>query len=328
MPSSGSKRGALQSPNPIKHAVADDDDGVDLVSPPSPGNILSAAVTPPFSPAELVSSATVPSDVASPAAFDAAAVSAPETAHGRIPASPSSNRDRFLAGFVPARTCCNLDLCRAPAGNKFNLTAICVAVFPATASPERRYIQLADSTGAVGITVWNSNVAKFTNSTVGRLVQCHKVVIANHNGKKQLTMARDSTIEIFRDQQNSVQLWWDSLLISMPKSCGAVHDISDNQIVSVSGVLGLVSSEIKVVNGVEKTLTCLHLVDATGRLSVRSWNHGPEIFNQYVDRPLLLKRVRVVSFAGTKLCEIIDQDGTVISTDFDGQASLMKFWSL
>ena len=307
--------------------MADDDGGVDLVSPPSPGNILSAAVTPPFSPAEPVSSATVPSDVASPATSDAAAVSVSETAHGRIPASPSSNRDRFLAGFVPARTCCNLDLCRAPAGNKFNLTAICVAVFPATASPERRYIQLADSTGAVGITVWNSNVAKFTNTTVGRLVQCHKVVIANHNGKKQLTMARDSSIEIFRDQQNPVQVWWDTLLLSMPKSCGAVHDISDNQIVSVSGVLGLVSSEIKVVNGVEKTLTCLHLVDATGRLSVRSWNHAPDIFTQYVERPIMLKRVRVASFAGTKLCEIIDQDGTVISTEFDGQASLLKFWS-
>lgn len=241
--------------------------------------------------------------------------------------SPSSNRDRFLQGFTPARTCCNLDLCRAPAGCKFNLSAICIAVFPASKNPDRRYVTLADSTGSVGVTVWNENVAKFDSHAVGKVVALHKVVIISHHGKKQLSMARDSIVTIESDNNQDVLLWWKSLLAPAPKSCGQVHDSVDGNIISVSGVCGRVSHEIKMVNGVERTITCLHVVDFSGKLDVKSWNHAPSLFTSYVDRPILIKRVKVSSFAGTKHCELLDGDASIFETTFHGMSELAKFWS-
>jgi len=241
--------------------------------------------------------------------------------------SPCSNRDRFLQGFTPARTCCNLDLCRAPAGSKFNLSAICIAVFPPSKNPDRRYVTLADSTGSVGVTVWNENVAKFGNSAVGKLVSLQKVVIISHHGKKQLSMARDSIVATECDDNQDVMVWWKSLLLPAPKTCGQVHDTADGNIISISGVCGRVSHEIKMVNCVERTITCVHVVDFSGKLDVKSWNHPPSLFASYVDKPVLIKRVKVSSFAGTKHCELLDGDASIFETSFDGMRELAKFWT-
>lgn len=258
--------------------------------------------------------------------------SAPVSAqHQNILRSPISNRDRFMAGFLPARTCCNLDLCRAPSGSKFQLYGICIAVYPAVVNPDRRYIVLADNTGSVGVTVWNANVHKFSNASVGALVSLNKVSISAFHGKKQLTLTRDSHVEvadISHDPQHSVSQWWQQLLKQVPKSCGAVHDAADNDIVTVSGVCGHVTSEIKMVNSVERTLTVIHLVDSSGRLDIRSWNHMPDAFLHFVDRPVLIQRVKVTSFAGTKMCEILDGSGSIIETEFPGSTALAKFWSM
>jgi hypothetical protein len=242
--------------------------------------------------------------------------------------SPVSNRDRFMAGFLPARSCCNLDLVRAPPGSKFSLTGICIAVFPAASNPDRRYIQLADITGTVGATVWNSNVHKFSNASVGALVSLNKVSISSHHGKKQLTLSRDSVVEMPSDPLHNVSQWWQQLLTASPKTCGTVHDALDNDIITVSGICGHVTSDAKMVNGVERNLTSIHLVDSSGRLDIRSWNHCSDTFLQYVDRPILIKRVRVTSFAGTKLCEILDGSGSLIETEFPGKVALTKFWAM
>jgi len=239
-----------------------------------------------------------------------------------VPPSPVTNRDRFIKGFLPARTCCNLDLCRAPAGTKFNLSAVCIAVFPKSSNPDRRYIQLADSTGSVGVTVWNENVNSFSTASVGRLVTLTKVVITNHNGKKALSMARDSS----DDETHTDSTWWRSLLTLAPLSCGAVHDVADNTMVSVSGILGHVSSDTKMVQGVPKTLLTLHMVDSSGKLDVRSWNHNANAFKHHADAPIMIRRVRVTSFAGVKLCELLDGAGSVIETAFSGCDALRKFW--
>lgn len=241
--------------------------------------------------------------------------------------SPGNNRERFMQGFLPARTCCNLDLCRSPAGSKFNLTAICIAVFPVSVNPDRRYIQLADPTGTVGVTVWNQNVLKFSTSSVGSLVSLSRVSISSHHGKKQLTMTRDSASDIIEDPTHSVFEWWQQLLLQNPKVCGSVQDVSDNSIISVFGICGHVTSETKMVQGIPKTLTTAHLVDPSGRVDVKSWNHDQGALLQYVDKPVVFKRVRVTSFAGTKLCEILDGAGSIIDTEFSGKTSLLKFWN-
>jgi hypothetical protein len=103
--------------------------------------------------------------------------------------------------------------------------------------------------------------------------------------------------------------------------------MDDNSIASVSGILGFVNTETKIVNGREKNLLTLHMVDASGKLDIRSWNHSADMFLAYVDRPVLIRRVRVTSFAGTKMCELLDGSGSVIETSFDGDSALMQFWS-
>jgi hypothetical protein len=82
-----------------------------------------------------------------------------------------------------------------------------------------------------------------------------------------------------------------------------------------------------MVNSVEKTLTCIHLVDDSGRLDIRTWNHMPDTFLHCVDRLVLIKRVKVTSFAGTKMCELLDGTGSIMDTEFAGKTALAKFWA-
>ena len=356
----GTKRGSLSSPNPIKHIHTDVAEGQAVLlhsdvaagAAPVGGAALRAASDVELQgdsnidllrssgacaadPAADVSSdlrpgvpVAVPHSPVSNAAVPAADLSSDQRPGipVAVPPSPVSNRDRFIKGFLPARTCCNLDLCRAPAGTKFNLSAVCIAVFPKSTNPDRRYIQLADTTGSVGVTVWNENVNSFSTASVGRLVTLTKVVITNHNGKKALSMARDSSVQQIDDETHTDSTWWRSLLTLAPLSCGAVHDVADNTMVSVSGILGHVSSDTKMVQGVPKTLLTLHMVDFSGKLDVRSWNHNADAFNHLADAPIMIRRVRVTSFAGVKLCELLDGAGSVIETAFTGDAALRKFW--
>jgi hypothetical protein len=319
------KRSSLQSPNPVKHVAQELEAAAQAPVPLEHASSLS----PPIEPADAHGS--VPLLLESPLSPPPEPADAHGSDNGTVrptgPPSPLSNRERFMAGFTPLRTCCNLDLCRAPAGTKLNLSAICIAVFPATTNPDRRYVQLADNTGVVGVTVWNANVHKFGDNSVGSLVTLQKAVISAHQGKKQLTLARDSVVKVGGDEKHEAITWWTSLLHQHPKSCGAVHDKSENSMISVAGILGRVSSETKIVHSQERLLTCLHLVDATGKLDVRSWNHAPDSFLDFVDRPILIQRAKVVSFAGNKLCELLDSSGSIIVTEFPGKNELMRFWS-
>jgi hypothetical protein len=155
----------------------------------------------------------------------------------------------------------------------------------------------------------------------------NKAVLGSHNGKKMLTMARDSTVEVVDDVQHAVAVWWHSLMSVPPSSCGFVHDVADNHIVTVSGVVGFISSEVKMVQAQERLLVTLHLVDSSGKIDVKTWNHSQDTFTSYVERPVLIRRVRVTSFAGTKLCELLDGGGSVIETEFKGSSALSTFWA-
>ncbi len=139
------KRSPLDSPNPIKHQMTEDI-GDAIVAPPSsvPEPVPNQAET---ASAVFAGSAIIreeialPSHPVSPPRSVAAAIPAgPEQgAYAALPPpSPGSNRARYLAGRQPTRICCNLDLMRAVAGAKIDIAAICVAVYPASANPERR----------------------------------------------------------------------------------------------------------------------------------------------------------------------------------------------
>jgi len=257
-------------------------------------------------------------------------ITPPRLDHGQLPLasqSPSTNRSRFLQGCQPVRISCNLDLMRSPAGAKIAITAICIAVFPASRNPDRRYIQLSDQYGSAGLTVWNLNVSLFGPSSVGKVVQCKRLVVQSHNGKRCLTMARDSTIEVDDDGQHAVMDWWKGLLHARARNALEAHNSEDNDIITLSGVVGQVTEETKVVNGAARVLTTIHMVDATGKFMLRTWNHVHQQFQAFIDKPVSIQRVRVVSFAGEKLAEFLDGNGSVILTDFPGCSTLLDWWN-
>jgi hypothetical protein len=357
------KRTSLQSPNPVKHQMLDDatttsasvavtvEDSDDIFAFPTEMSVTASVAA---SPAEENLNANVaiavggaiaaprsshpieyPGDIAAstPVVFEPVHPSTPPRPdHAHMPvasplSSPSTNRSRFLQGCQPVRISCNLDLMRSPAGAKIAITAICIAVFPASRNPDRRYIQLSDQYGSAGLTVWNHNVSLFGPATVGKLVNCKRLVVQSHNGKRCLTMARDSTVEVEDDGQHAVMNWWKGLLHAGALNALLAHNAEDNDIITLTGVVGQVSEESKVVHGVTRILTTIHMVDATGKFLVRTWNHVHQQFSSFIDKPVSIQRVRVVSFAGEKLAEFLDGNGSVILTDFPGCSSLKDWWN-
>jgi hypothetical protein len=129
----------LRSPNPIKHHITD--------AIVHDGDVVPAATSAPAATCDALTT-DVAGEASSPPR--AQAVDPPKT-----PSSPGTNRAAFMQKFTPSRALCNVDLCRSPPGSKITLTAVVIAVFPATTNPDRRYVQLADESGTVGIELRN-----------------------------------------------------------------------------------------------------------------------------------------------------------------------------
>ena len=82
-----------------------------------------------------------------------------------------------------------------------------------------------------------------------------------------------------------------------------------------------------MVRNEPKELLTIKLVDRTGVIVIRSWNHNQAQFETLVDSPIQLLRLRVAAFANTKVGELLDGTGTVVRTGlFDGAPDLIKFW--
>lgn len=320
------KRSALTSPNPVKHQLQDVD-GQQGVEPAAP-----IPIPPPPPLVDDVEAPSSPTPAAQPAAVVAHPSLQPAAADGlrlqaqQSPASPGLNRAKFFSAHATVSTVCNLDYSRASLGSKVLLTGILTAVYPASKNPDRRYILLSDATGTVGLTVWNANVAKFSTDGIGSIVHAEKLVVSQHNSKKALTMTKESTIKCLTDPRNDLAIWWRDLASLAPVSLGEVQTLAENSIVCVAGILGFVTAESKNVGSEIKTLTTLHMVDPTGSLPVRSWNRVPSIVEIAVEKPILLQRIRITSFAGQKVGELLDGSGTIVVTQFAGAAALSQFW--
>lgn len=307
---------ALNSPSPIKHRVAEDD----AIFGPSQSE--NAAPQDQHDGDRAVHDTGFESP---PAAVDSATPLSPPASLPCAPCSPGRNRAAFMNQHVPSRITCNMDFCRTAPGSKVALIAVVIAVFDASSNPDRRYVQLADATGTVGITVWNSNVARLTRSTIGRVVKLGKVVVGNHQGKKVLTMTRESTLEF--DDAHPLNLWWQELALTPPVRLAHVADVADNSIINVAGILGMITSEAKMVASTPKTLLTLHLADVTGQLDVRSWNHESDSFVSIAEKPVLFTRIRVTSYAGKKMGELLDHNGSEIAMEFPGKKLLEDYWA-
>jgi hypothetical protein len=241
---------------------------------------------------------------------------------------PAGNRARFLSGMQPTKVSCDLSSAPTNPGMRFSFEAIILVVYPAkTTPPERRYVELMDEYGTTGITVWNSYVHAMNPSSVGCVVKFTRLSLTMHNGKKSLTMAKDSTMHV--EEPSYVGLlpkWWSGLLLEPVITCARFHDMNPGSIVNVSGILGFVSQEEKMVNGELKHLLILYITDRTGKLELRSWNHSDVEFLQFRERPVLFNRVRVSLYAGTRTADLLTGiNGTQVTSHFDSR-DLEAYW--
>jgi hypothetical protein len=259
-----------------------------------------------------------------------AAPASPES-HGLIVphASPAGNRARFLSGMQPTKVTCDLTTTPMAPGLRFSFEAIVIVVYPAsTSSPSRRYIELMDPHGTTGITVWNQYVQALGPSAVGCLVKFTRLALTMHNGKKILTMAKDSTMHVETSTHDGMLMqWWRGLLTESHINCLQFHDIPSLSVVNISGILGFIQVEEKMVKGEPKQLLVLYLTDRFGKVEVRSWNHSDTEFKRFQEKPILLRRVRVCMYAGTRTGELLTgPNGTMITSEFDHD-DLDKYWA-
>lgn len=81
-----------------------------------------------------------------------------------------------------------------------------------------------------------------------------------------------------------------------------------------------------MVKNDNRQLLILKLIDRTAQMELRSWTTTMDELSQYRERPILLNRVRVTSYAGLKMLELLDGTGTQITDSFPGAADLSAFW--
>lgn len=243
--------------------------------------------------------------------------------------SPGGNRARFMANCQPLKVSCDLSAVGMHnTGSRFSFQAVVLIVYPASVKPERRHVQLIDARGSTGLTVWNEHVSFFSQSSVGQVVRFTKLAVVHQNGQKSLTMGRDSTITFLAHDVTPTDesIWWKSLLAKPPIRIIDVYDCEDNTLVNVSGIVGTLFSETKRVRNEDKQLLCMRITDRSGCIDVRSWNHCEVEFAQFREQPILFKRVRITSFAGNKILELLDASGTEVFSEFAGKSDLASYW--
>ena len=245
-----------------------------------------------------------------------------------LPPSPASNRDRFRASQMPSQVTCDLSSVAVDPGHRFTFQGIVLVVFPASTNPVRRHVLVGDGRGVVGITVWNTHVNTFSTDSVGQLLVVTKVSVVIHNGTRGITLNKESTVQFNSLVDHFATVWWASILQQPGVSAILFCDQKDNSVVNVSGIIGSVSSEQKIVRSDARDLVIIKVVDCTGIITLRTWNHSSDAFLRLVDQPVMFRRIRVTSFASLKAGEVFDGNGTIIdSAPFDGSDDLQKFWA-
>lgn len=243
------------------------------------------------------------------------------------PASPASNRERFRAACMPSQITCDLSCVQSDPGLRFSFQAIVLICYPAQTNPARRHVLLADGNGIAGVTVWNANVNAFSSSSIGRMAHFTKMSLVIHNNTRAISMNKESSVTFSDGTGHFAHTWWHAL--PLQKAIPAIHfsAAKENSIVNIEGVLGSAHSELKLVKNEPKELLTLRIVDRTGIIQVRSWNHSVASFHLLVDKPIRIERLRVAGFASSKVGELLDGGASRIETDFPGAADVAMFWA-
>jgi hypothetical protein len=234
-----------------------------------------------------------------------------------------SNREKFMSKMHVQSVGCSLDSVNVSPTVRLTFRGTVVVLYPPAVSPDRRYVIFMDETGSTGITVWNDNVKLFHSGKIGCMVEISKMALTMHKGQKSLSLTKESQIVFLIDPN----VWWSDLMRAPPLSIVDVHSANENTILSLSGILGFLSTEEKVVRNSLVTLLILRIVDRTGEIEVRSWNRKLSEFSHLREKPVKISRARVTAYAGTKMIELIDgASGSVVTDSFDQASELSAFW--
>ena len=229
---------------------------------------------------------------------------------------------------MPSQVSCDLSSVAVEPGHRFTFQGVVLVVFPASSNPVRRHVLVGDGRGVVGITVWNTHVHLFSTDSIGQLLVVTKVSVVIHNGTRGITLNKESSVQFNSLVDHFATVWWASIPSGAAVTAIMFCDLKDNTVVNVSGIIGSVSSEQKTVRSDARDLVTIKVVDRTGIVTLRTWNHCSDAFLHLVDSPVMFRRVRVTSFASIKAGELFDGSGTIITTaPFDGSDDLQKFWS-
>ena len=94
-------------------------------------------------------------------------------------------------------------------------------------------------------------------------------------------------------------------------------------------MLAFVTHEEKEVNGTVRHVTSVHLASQTSKMNLRGWDLSDAMkatIEELRDQVVQVRRVRMASFADTKIGEILDSSlGTSILPHHD--ADLERFWA-
>ena len=247
------------------------------------------------------------------------------------PASPGRNRQLFLASVTPQIMTCDLRSTLVGLGVKHNLVAIVIAIFPIQKGPpSRRHIFIQDSCGTTGVTVWNGDVHKFSKEALGGVITITRASISSFQGKKSLALSKDSAVSVdTSDSQSPMSKWWDTMGSLAPMPLTSAMNVADNSIINVFGVVALLSSETKEVNGQVRVVSSVHMASQTVRFQLRGWDLDTATLQRIEalrDTVVQVRRIRVTSFAENKIGEILDSARGTSFASFTDDA-LARFWS-
>ena len=250
-------------------------------------------------------------------------VSAGSAVSSPVRQSPS-NRDKFNLKLHIQFVGCNLDSVSASPTVRLSFRGTLVILYPPATNPDRRYVIFMDESGSLGVTIWKEDLKQFHSGKIGCLVEISRMSLTTHKGQKSLALTKESKIN-FVECQN---VWWSNLLKVPALLIMDVHSSSDNSVVTVSGILAFICTEEKVVRNAPVELLIMRIVDRSGEIEVRSWTRRASEFVHLKDKPILLSRLRVTSYAGTKMVELIDgASGSIVSDSFEGASELAEFWN-
>jgi hypothetical protein len=149
-----------------------------------------------------------------------------------------------------------------------------------------------------------------------------------YQGKKSLVMNKDSTLTIGSSEQTPIDKWWAQMATQQPLPLPAALIAADNSIINIFGILAFTTAEEKEFNGEIRRVLSVHLVCHTAKFQLRGWDLEPstvESINNLKDKVVKVVRIRISSYAETKVGEILEgTKGTIFEAYQD--ADLRRFW--